>query len=67
MPTLMNNESSEVYCLLPDGLYVFLKCPQKYINSSFSKIFSVHQARVLHPSYVPGKMGVNWKWYYFKK
>ena len=59
MPTLMNNESSEVYCLLPDGLYVFLKCPQKYINSSFSKIFSVHQARVLHPSYVPGKMGVN--------
>jgi len=59
MPTLMNNELSEVYCLLPDGLYVFLKCPQKYINSSFSKIFSVHQARVLHPSCVPEKISVN--------
>ena len=59
MPTLIKNELSEVYSLLPDGLYVFLKCPQKYTNSSFSKIFSVHQACILPPSYVPQKMIVN--------
>jgi len=59
MPTLMNNESSEVYCLLPDGLYVSLKYSQKFTNSSFSKIFSLQQACFLHPSYVPEKMSVN--------
>jgi hypothetical protein len=67
MPTPMNNGLWETYCLLPNHLYVFLKCPQKYTNSSFSKIFSVQQAFVLHPSYVPEKLGVNQKWYSCKK
>jgi hypothetical protein len=55
MPTPKNNELWEIYCLLPNRLYVFLKCPKKYTNSSLSKIFNVHQALVLHPSYVPEK------------